>query len=349
VVSQDLINAVDQALIAAGLLGVGLAFFHHWRGGSPWSPLLCAISGGVILLVTMMLGLNNDHVFLPALLFLVTAPLTYYITGLVRYALIVRNRRMNLNAVWAKLHSDFQPVTNPVRFWSPLSYSEYEKAYRRIEAAVKSTDEQAAQSVLHKVITQHRHTLTRKKVQNEYLDEYGVVQQQDWKKHAHYFISQVFLPELRKQEIPVNKPTHEWIALLDAQITYQPEEDLDRSFADVKNGVEYEHYVAWVLSSAGWTPQMTPGSGDHGADIIASLGGFRVAVQCKLYSSPVGNTSVQEVYSAKDFYGCHYAVVVSNAEFTRAARKISSSLGVALVHHDDLLKIINAAKANLTS
>lgn len=126
-------------------------------------------------------------------------------------------------------------------------------------------------------------------------------------------------------------------------------EDLDRSFAKVKNGVEYEHYVAWVLSSGGWTPQMTPGSGDHGADIIASRGGFRVAVQCKLYSSPVGNTSVQEVYSAKDFYGCHYAVVVSNAEFTRAARKISSSLGVALLHHDGLLKVINAAKANLAS
>jgi hypothetical protein len=40
---------------------------------------------------------------------------------------------------------------------------------------------------------------------------------------------------------------------------------------------------------------------------------------------------------------------VSNAEFTRAARKISSNLGVALVHHDGLLNVINAVKANLAS
>lgn len=340
------LTSADTVLINTGLIAIGLAFFHHWREGSSWSPLLGALGGSALVFVAMLLGLNDSHILQPALMFLATAPLAYYLIGVVRYALLVRSRHRDLKKVWSNVRTGNSCGASPIHFWNALSYAGFEKAYHRVDAAAKAANCQAALAVFHGLIAQHRDTLTRKKAQHLYRDEYEVIQEQDWKKQARYFIGQVFLPELKLQGIEVNTPISEWVMLLDEEISHpgltQPGNDL--AFTEVSSGVEYEHYVARLLKAEGWTAEMTPGSGDHGADIIASQNGFRVAVQCKLYSSPVGNGSVQEVYSAKDFYGCHFAVVVSNAEYTRQAKKISSNLGVALVHHEGLLKVINTAK-----
>ena len=65
-------------------------------------------------------------------------------------------------------------------------------------------------------------------------------------------------------------------------------------------------------------------------------GEVRVAIQCKKYGSPVGNKSVQEAYSAKAFYECDHAAVVTNSTFTKSARQAADSMGVLLLHHEEL-------------
>ena len=61
-----------------------------------------------------------------------------------------------------------------------------------------------------------------------------------------------------------------------------------------------------------------------------------VAVQCKLYSSNVGNKAVQEVIAAKGLFSTDYACVVSNAGYTACAKELAESLKVSLLSHYDL-------------
>ena len=56
----------------------------------------------------------------------------------------------------------------------------------------------------------------------------------------------------------------------------------------------FEGYCADLLSNAGWNASITKGSGDQGIDIIAVKNGIKIVLQCKKYSSPVGNKAVQE-------------------------------------------------------
>ncbi|WP_200374781.1 restriction endonuclease [Thiocystis violacea] len=100
--------------------------------------------------------------------------------------------------------------------------------------------------------------------------------------------------------------------------------------------VDYEHYCAKVLRGHGWDVRTTQATGDHGVDVIASKNGRKGAIQCKRYSSPVGNKAVQEVCAGMRYIGGSFCAVVSNADYTRSAKQLAQSLGVLLLHHDEL-------------
>jgi restriction system protein len=99
---------------------------------------------------------------------------------------------------------------------------------------------------------------------------------------------------------------------------------------------EYEQYCAYVLKQHGWLAKTTRGSGDQGVDVIAKLDGFTVAIQCKKYSSPIGNGAVQEVASGMHYWDANVAAVVTNTSYTKSARELAKSVGVLLLHHDEL-------------
>ena len=104
----------------------------------------------------------------------------------------------------------------------------------------------------------------------------------------------------------------------------------------ITDPIEYEHAICEVFTNCGWNAQVTKASGDQGVDVIAELNGVRVAVQCKLYSSPVGNKAVEEVFAAKTHYDCQLAIVVTNNSYTPSAKQLASTCGVELLHHDEL-------------
>ena len=97
---------------------------------------------------------------------------------------------------------------------------------------------------------------------------------------------------------------------------------------------EYEEYVAEELRQEGFTEvDTTPKSGDFGADVLARDGERRVCVQCKRYAPghAVGVKAVQEIYSAKDYYGCDDAYIYTTSDYTKAAVDMANELGVLLV------------------
>lgn len=109
---------------------------------------------------------------------------------------------------------------------------------------------------------------------------------------------------------------------------------------------ELELHVARVVSALpGWNAQATRGSGDQGADVIAtSSRGVRVAIQVKHYTGNVGNSAVQEIVASKAFYGCAHAVVfTSGPGYTRSAQALARANRVPLWQPDDLFRLQAAA------
>lgn len=106
---------------------------------------------------------------------------------------------------------------------------------------------------------------------------------------------------------------------------------------------EYEGAIAAYITNFidGWEARVTSGSGDQGADVIANNGDYKVVIQCKLYSKPVGNKAVQEVIAASNYYRANSAVVVSNNTYTTSARQLAQTSGVELLHHNQLSEFFN--------
>lgn len=100
---------------------------------------------------------------------------------------------------------------------------------------------------------------------------------------------------------------------------------------DEMDGVEFEDYVAARLRRAGWQVEFTPAVGDYGVDLIAEKDGRRAAIQCKRHGKAVGVAAVQQVVSGARHHGCTRSIVVSNQDFTSAAKQLANTHGCQLI------------------
>lgn len=113
------------------------------------------------------------------------------------------------------------------------------------------------------------------------------------------------------------------------------------SHVDSMEGHEFESFVGDLLSKLGYeNVEVTRGSGDQGVDILAEKEDIRYALQCKCYSSDLGNKPIQEVNTGKAIYHCHVGVVVTNRYFTSGAKEAAKVTGVLLWDRDKLRKMI---------
>lgn len=111
---------------------------------------------------------------------------------------------------------------------------------------------------------------------------------------------------------------------------------------DRMTGDEFEHYCASVLKRNGFSDvEVTKVSGDYGIDILAKKDGISYAIQCKCFSSPVGNKAIQEAFSGKAFYNAMVAAVLTNNYFTDAAKETAKRTAVLLWDRDYLSALIN--------
>ena len=100
---------------------------------------------------------------------------------------------------------------------------------------------------------------------------------------------------------------------------------------DEMEGHDFEYYCADILKAHGFIDvEVTKGSGDFGADILAEKDGVTYAVQCKCYDKPIGVKAVQEVYAGRDFYDRMVGVVMTNQYFTQPAVELAQKLNIML-------------------
>lgn len=111
---------------------------------------------------------------------------------------------------------------------------------------------------------------------------------------------------------------------------------------DSMEGHDFERFCASILSKNGFSDvEVTQGSGDQGVDVLAKKDGIKYAIQCKCYSSDLGNKPVQEVNSGKVIYHCHIGVVLTNRYFTSGAKQAADATGVLLWDRDKLKYLID--------
>ena len=104
---------------------------------------------------------------------------------------------------------------------------------------------------------------------------------------------------------------------------------------DEMEGHDFEYYCAGLLEDMGFLEvEVTKGSGDFGADILAEKDGISYAFQCKCYDKPIGVKAVEEIYAGRDFYDRMVGVVMTNQYFTQPAVEMAKKLNILLWDRD---------------
>lgn len=107
------------------------------------------------------------------------------------------------------------------------------------------------------------------------------------------------------------------------------------------DGIDFEHWCADQVRRQGWQVVVSQASGDQGVDVIARRNGTKVAIQCKRYSNPIGNKSVQEAFTGAQNENAGYSCVIGTGGFTQAAKQIASNTGVKLIDAADIQSFSN--------
>lgn len=104
---------------------------------------------------------------------------------------------------------------------------------------------------------------------------------------------------------------------------------------DFMDGHQFEHWCASLLQKIGFVNvEVTQGSGDQGVDVLAEKDGIKYAIQCKCYSSDLGNKPIQEVNTGKAIYHCQIGAVITNRYFTQGGKEAATATGVLLWDRD---------------
>jgi Restriction endonuclease len=107
-----------------------------------------------------------------------------------------------------------------------------------------------------------------------------------------------------------------------------------------KEGSDFEHLIVRLYNAIGYVSKRTGGSGDQGADVIASKDGVNVLIQAKCYTNQVNNEAVQQAFSALSYHGCQKAVVVTTSSFTPGAIALAKADNVELIDGERLKRML---------
>ncbi|MDR6600225.1 hypothetical protein J2732_001208 [Achromobacter deleyi] len=211
--------------------------------------------------------------------------------------------------------------------------------WRRHEAA-EHERQLVREGRLHGVILKHKRVLQRKRRQGRFQDEYGIWNEEKWHRDLRHFVTKVLPYEMDPDDLDqLGDAASLVVAYLDEledDADISDEVDLRGKDSPQSQGHAFEHSCAQILREQGWRARVTTASGDQGVDIEAEREGYRVVVQCKFYSSTVGNGAVQEIAAGRLHYQADLGIVVSRTSFTPAARQLAQTTGVVLVDYDDL-------------
>lgn len=119
---------------------------------------------------------------------------------------------------------------------------------------------------------------------------------------------------------------------------------------DSLDGRGLEDFLYYYLTSLGFKVKKTKHSHDYGADLIVEFQKKIIVIQCKLYyNHSVGNSAIQEIATAKNYYNALRAIVITNSYFTNSAITLSKASDVTLIDRNIFASLLGKSKANTLS
>ncbi len=231
-------------------------------------------------------------------------------------------------------------------------WQEREKAQKQFaekQARTEEAERKLVRQDVRKHTQKHLTVLMRKHRQTVHPDAYGRPVVEDWYRELEYFVDRVLAEEYDPGDYGMQylDSMHYWITRKHRDVAVTCVHDCvveamlqestgGTAFDEGMSGADFEQFCAEELTKYGWTVRLVGKSGDQGGDLIAEREAHRVVVQCKKYSSPVGNAAVREALAARHFHEGTAACVVSNALYTKAAEQLAATSGVHLLHYSRL-------------
>ena len=108
------------------------------------------------------------------------------------------------------------------------------------------------------------------------------------------------------------------------------------SGVDVMDGFVFEKYVAELLKNQGFNNVRLTEKYDLGIDAIADKNGEKWGIQIKRNRCKTKAESVRQAVTALNHYKCSRAMVISNSQFTGAAKQLAASNRCILIDRQQL-------------
>lgn len=108
------------------------------------------------------------------------------------------------------------------------------------------------------------------------------------------------------------------------------------------SGTQFEEFVASLFRNLGYVTQLTPGSGDHGVDILIRKAGQLGAVQCKRWTDAVGEPVIRDFLGSMLSASATVGYVAATTTFTDQARAFAHKHSIQLLDLDALLRMASA-------
>jgi len=114
------------------------------------------------------------------------------------------------------------------------------------------------------------------------------------------------------------------------------------SFQDIDQmeGLEFERWLGELFKRQGYKVQNTPGSNDYGADLILEKFGKKIVIQAKRYNGTVPNSAIQEAHTAKQYFDCDEAWIVTQSKLSRNSIAMAQKLKVKVIDRQGLEKMM---------
>ncbi|BDC49823.1 hypothetical protein F183_A21390 [Bryobacterales bacterium F-183] len=199
--------------------------------------------------------------------------------------------------------------------------------------------------------------LTKERLELGRPDEYGFNRLHEFDDRAKAFLfklaersgvvidERITLEELAQlRPVDLRRYSMRWL-LANLQSRFERQPILAPVELNCENGRDFEKWLQARLLAAGAHAELTKIKGDMGVDVLVRTGARTLAIQAKLYNTPVGPEAIREINAGRTHYRTSEAWAVTNSSFTAQARQEALSLSVGLIDGADLPQL--AAKLSL--
>lgn len=107
----------------------------------------------------------------------------------------------------------------------------------------------------------------------------------------------------------------------------------------IESGIDFENFLFSHIRKnfPHISIELTPATGDQGADLVVSTTKSKIVIQAKYYAGKVGNVAVQQVVAAKSYYDADASMVVTNSIYTQSAISLALKTNTILCTVDDVI------------